>query len=61
VFAIVGSDDDVFMRLLKETKEDMPVLELKVLEGCDHWMIIEKPDEMYDILMEFLGRIRRSR
>jgi pimeloyl-ACP methyl ester carboxylesterase len=61
VFAIVGSDDDVFMRLLKETKEDMPVMELKVLEGCDHWMIIEKPDEMYDILMEFLGRIRRSR
>jgi 3-oxoadipate enol-lactonase len=61
VFAIVGSDDDVFMRLLKETKEEMPRLELTVLEGSDHWVVIEKPDEMYDILMEFLGEIRRGR
>jgi pimeloyl-ACP methyl ester carboxylesterase len=58
VFAIVGSDDDVFMRLLKQTKEEMPKMELKVLDGSDHWVIIEKPDEMYDILMEFLGEIR---
>jgi hypothetical protein len=33
-------------------------MELKVLDGSDHWVIIEKPDEMYDILMEFLGEIR---
>jgi hypothetical protein len=32
-----------------------------VLEGSDHWVVIEKPDEMYDILMEFLGEIRRGR
>jgi 3-oxoadipate enol-lactonase len=56
VFAIVGSDDDVFMRLLKETKEEMPEMELKVLEGSDHWVIIEKPKEMYDILMNFLKK-----
>jgi pimeloyl-ACP methyl ester carboxylesterase len=55
----VGSDDDVFMRLLKETKEEMPEMELKVLDGSDHWVIIEKPKEMYDILMSFLGKIKR--
>jgi pimeloyl-ACP methyl ester carboxylesterase len=59
VFAIVGSDDDVFIRLLKETKEEMPEMELKVLDGSDHWVIIEKPKEMYDILMSFLGKIKR--
>jgi 3-oxoadipate enol-lactonase len=58
VFAIVGSDDDVFMRLLKETKEELPEMELKVLDGSDHWVIIEKPKEMYDILMSFLGKIK---
>ena len=58
VFAIVGSDDDVFMRLLKETKEEMPEMELKVLDGSDHWVVIEKPKEMYDILMSFLGKIK---
>jgi 3-oxoadipate enol-lactonase len=58
IFAIVGSDDDAFMRLVKETKEEIPEMELKVLDGSDHWVIIEKPDEMYDILMEFLGKIR---
>ncbi len=57
VFAIVGSDDDVFMRLLKEAKEEMPRLELRILEGSDHWVIIEKPDEMYEMLMEFLSDI----
>ena len=60
VFAIVGSDDDVFMRLLKETKEDLPEMELKVLDGSDHWVIIEKPKEMYDILMSFLGKIEKG-
>ena len=60
VFAIVGSDDDVFMRLLKETKEELPEMELKVLDGSDHWVIIEKPKEMYDILMSFLGKIKKE-
>ena len=36
------------MRLLKETKEEMPGLKLHILEGSDHWDIIEKPGEMYD-------------
>jgi 3-oxoadipate enol-lactonase len=58
IFAIVGSDDEVFMRLLKETKEEIPEMDLRVLDGSDHWVIIEKPKEMYDILMEFLGKIK---
>lgn len=58
VFAIVGSDDDVFMRLLKETKEEIPEMELKILDGSDHWVIIEKPKEMYDILMNFLEKLQ---
>jgi pimeloyl-ACP methyl ester carboxylesterase len=58
IFAIAGSDDEVFMRHLKETKEEIPEMELRVLDGSDHWVIIEKPKEMYDILMEFLGKIK---
>lgn len=58
VFAIVGGDDEVFMRLLKEAKEQLPGMKLRVLDGSDHWVIIEKPNEMYDILMSFLGQIR---
>jgi 3-oxoadipate enol-lactonase len=59
VLAIVGSDDDVFIRLLKETKEEMPEIELRVLGGSDHWLVIEKPNEMYDILVSFLKKIER--
>jgi pimeloyl-ACP methyl ester carboxylesterase len=58
VFAIVGSDDEVFMRLLTETKKQLPEMELRILDGSDHWVIIEKPKEMYEILMSYLGQIR---
>jgi 3-oxoadipate enol-lactonase len=59
IFAIVGSDDDVFMRLLKETKEEIPEMELRILEGSDHWMIIEKPEEGLEMLVDFLKKIGR--
>ncbi|HXG07047.1 MAG TPA: alpha/beta hydrolase [Nitrososphaera sp.] len=59
VFAIVGSEDDVFMRLIKETREELPNMEVRVLEGSDHWVVMEKPKQLYDILMDFLGRIKR--
>ena len=59
IFAIVGSDDDVFMRLLKETKDEMPEIELRILEGSDHWMIIEKPEEGLELLIDFLKKIGR--
>lgn len=57
VFAIVGSHDDVFMRLLNETKEEIPEMELRILEGSDHWMIIEKPEEGLGMLVDFLKKI----
>lgn len=60
VFAIVGSHDEVFIRLLKETKEEIPEMELRVLQGSDHWVVIEKPKEMYDILMEFLVTVTKD-
>lgn len=60
VFAIVGSDDDVFMRLIKETKEEIPEMELRILQGSDHWVVIEKPKEMYDILMGFLAIVTKD-
>jgi 3-oxoadipate enol-lactonase len=59
IFAIVGNDDDVFMRLLKETKEELPEMELRILDGSDHWMIIEKPDEGLEMLVDFLKKINR--
>ena len=49
----------MFMRLLKETKEEMPEMELKVLDGSDHWVILEKPKAMYNILMVFLEKFER--
>jgi hypothetical protein len=57
ILAIVGSDDDVFMRLLSETKEEMPEMELRILEGSDHWMIIEKPEEGLEMLVDFLKKM----
>jgi 3-oxoadipate enol-lactonase len=57
IFAIVGSDDDAFMRLLKETKEELPEMELRILEGSDHWMTIEKPKEGLEMLVDFLKTI----
>lgn len=58
ILAIVGSDDDVFMRLLSETKEEIPEMELRIIEGSDHWMIIEKPEEGLEMLVEFLRRMK---
>ena len=57
ILAIVGSEDDVFMRLLSETKEEMPEMELRILEGSDHWMIIEKPEEGLEMLVDFLKKM----
>jgi hypothetical protein len=46
------------MQLSKEAKEQMPEMELRVLDGSDHWAIIEKPKEMYDTLLGFLEKIK---
>jgi hypothetical protein len=42
---------------LSETKEEMPEMELRILEGSDHWMIIEKPEEGLEMLVDFLKKM----
>ncbi len=35
LFGVVDSEDTVYVRLMKEMKNDIPKLEIKVIEGCD--------------------------
>lgn len=58
LFGVVGSEDEVFLRLMKEMKRDIPKLEIRVIEGCDHWLIVENPDELDKALEEFLKVVR---
>jgi 3-oxoadipate enol-lactonase len=57
VLGIVGREDDVFLRLLTETRQEMPEMELEVIEGSDHWLVIEKPKTMYNFLFKFLSGV----
>jgi pimeloyl-ACP methyl ester carboxylesterase len=41
VFGIVAKDDNVFLKLMQDMKKDIPNLEIRVIGGCDHWMIVE--------------------
>jgi pimeloyl-ACP methyl ester carboxylesterase len=45
----------------KRNKGGDAEMELMVLEGSDHWVVIEKPGGMYDLLKEFLDKIRGGR
>jgi pimeloyl-ACP methyl ester carboxylesterase len=60
VFAIVGSHDDVFTRLLEEARDEIPKMEIRILKEADHWVIIEKPKEGFDLLVEFLEKVKRK-
>jgi pimeloyl-ACP methyl ester carboxylesterase len=54
LFGIVGSEDDVFKKLMNEMKKEIPRFEFKVIEQSDHWMIVENPvalDEALDVLL----------
>lgn len=59
-FGVVGSEDKVFVQLMKEMKRDIPKLEIKVIEGCDHWLIVENPDELDKALGKFLNVVKMS-
>ena len=41
LFGIVGSDDNVFMKLMHQMQRKIPRLEIKVVGGGDHWLILE--------------------
>ena len=58
LFGIVANDDRVFLKLMQDMKKDIPNLEVKVIDGCDHWMIVENPGAVDKALTEFLGIIK---
>jgi pimeloyl-ACP methyl ester carboxylesterase len=58
LFGIVANDDRVFLKLMYDMKKDIPDLEIKVIYGCDHWMIVENPEAVDKALAEFLDTIK---
>src|SRR5215211_6983920 len=60
LFGIVTNDDKVFLNLMQDMKKDIPNLEIKVIDECDHWMIVENPKAVDKALAEFLDTLRTS-
>jgi pimeloyl-ACP methyl ester carboxylesterase len=58
LFGVIAKDDDVFLKLMRDMKEDLPNLEIRVIDGCDHWMIVENPEAVDKALAEFLDIIK---
>ena len=58
LFGIVANDDKVFLNLMQDMKKDIPNLEIKVIDECDHWMIVENPEAVDKALAEFLDTIK---
>jgi 3-oxoadipate enol-lactonase len=58
LFGIVANDDSVFLDLMQDMNKDIPNLEIRIIEGCDHWMIVENPEAVDEALSEFLDTIR---
>jgi pimeloyl-ACP methyl ester carboxylesterase len=61
LFGVVAKDDNVFVKLMQNMKEDVPNLEIRVIDDCDHWMIVENPEAVDKALAQFLDIIRNSR
>lgn len=58
LFGIVANDDKVFLNLMQDMRKDIPDLEIKVIDECDHWMIVENPEALDEALGEFLDTIK---
>jgi 3-oxoadipate enol-lactonase len=58
LFGIVANDDKVFLNLMQDMRKDIPDLEIKVIDECDHWMIVENPEAVDEALGEFLDSIK---
>jgi 3-oxoadipate enol-lactonase len=54
LFGIVGSDDGVFVRLMSEMQRKIPKMKIKIVEGGDHWLIIENHKAFDEALVEAL-------
>jgi 3-oxoadipate enol-lactonase len=58
LLGIVANDDKVFLNLMQDMRKDIPNLEIKVIDECDHWMIVENPEAVDEALGEFLDTIK---
>ena len=58
LFGIVANDDKVFLNLMQDMRKDIPDLEIKVIDECDHWMIVENPEAVDEALGEFLDTVK---
>jgi pimeloyl-ACP methyl ester carboxylesterase len=43
---------------MQDTKKDIPNLEIKVVDGCDHWLIVENPEAVDKAPAGFLDIIK---
>ncbi len=59
LLGIVGSEDLPFIDLLREMKQELPEMRLEVIEGCDHWIVVENPEKLDKILVSFLEELER--
>lgn len=50
ISGIVGSDDEVFVRLMKQMQKEIPRMKLRIVQG-DHWVIVES-HEAFDRAFE---------
>lgn len=39
---------------MQDTKKDIPNLEIRVIDGCNHWLIVENPEAVDKAHAEFL-------
>lgn len=59
LLGIVGREDSTFINLLREMKQELPEMKVEVIEGCDHWVVVENPEELDRILVSFLEELER--
>ena len=55
IFGIVGSDDEVFVRLMSKMQNQIQRMKVKVVEDGDHWLIIENHEAFGDAFKEALA------
>jgi len=54
----VGASDDVIVsaRQIEAMKDNVPDLEIRMIEDCGHWTQQEKPAELNEILLDWISR-----
>lgn len=54
LFGIVGSDDEVFVRLMTQMQKQIPAMKMKIISGGDHWLIVENHKAFDEAFIEAL-------